>query len=214
LSSIKALPTSGLVRDSAGSPTVRAECILVVDDEPQSREMHAVALGGWGYKSVVAQNGFEALLKVAEHSPDLVISDLRMRGMSGFELLSVLRRRYPEIPLLCISGEYEPLHIPPYVVCDTLLRKGSYQLPELRAKVAELLGQHRAAHLKRPRAVVWLPKGRDDYYTVTCTNCLRSFPVRGTTDQENAEERTPCTHCKTVLTYFIEGSRGIAPAGS
>jgi len=208
LSSIKALPTSGLVRDSAGSPIVRTECILVVDDEPQSREMHAVALGGWGYKSVVAQNGFEALLKVAEHSPDLVISDLRMRGMSGFELLSVLRRRYPEIPVLCISGEYDPLHIPPHVVCDTFLKKGSYALPELRANIAELLcGERRAAHSKRPQAVVWLPKGRDDYYTVTCTNCLRTFTMRGTTEKEHSEEHTSCPHCQTELTFFIEGSR-------
>ena len=185
-----------------------AVCILVVDDEPQSREMHAAALGTWGYKSVVARDGFDALLKVAEHSPDLVVSDLRMRGMSGFELLSVLRRRYPEIPVLCISSEYDPLHIPPHVVCDTLLKKGSYELAELRAKVAELLrGQHRASHSKRPEAVVWLPKGRDDYYTVTCTNCLRTFPVRRTTEKEHSEEHTSCTHCQTVLTYFIEGSR-------
>jgi CheY-like chemotaxis protein len=96
-------------------------CILVVDDETQSREMHAEALGSWGYKSVVARDGIDALLKVEEQSPDLVISDLQMRGMSGFELLSVLRRRYPEIPVLCISGEYDPLHIQPHVVCDTLL---------------------------------------------------------------------------------------------
>jgi len=185
-----------------------AGCILVVDDEPQSREMHAVALRSWGYKAVVAQNGFEALMKVAEYSPDLVISDLRMRGMSGFELLSVLSRRYPEIPVLCISGEYDPLNTPPHVVCDTLLRKGSYELSELRAKVAELLhGQHGTARPKRPREVVWLPKGSDDYYTVTCTNCLRTFPVRGTTEKEHSEEHTSCTHCQAVLTYFIEGSR-------
>jgi CheY-like chemotaxis protein len=180
-------------------------CILVVDDETQSREMHAEALGSWGYKSVVARDGIDALLKVEEQSPDLVISDLQMRGMSGFELLSVLRRRYPEIPVLCISGEYDPLHIPPHIVCDTLLRKG---LSELRAAVAKLLRrQHRAAHSKRPRAVVWLPKGRDDYYIVTCTNCLRSFPVRGATEKKHSEEHTSCTHCQTVLTFFIEGSR-------
>lgn len=185
-----------------------AVCILVVDDEPQSREMHADALGSWGYQSVVARDGFDALLKVAEYSPDLVISDLRMRGMSGFELLSVLGRRYPEIPVVCISGEYDPLHIPPHVVCDTLLKKGSYDLPELRANIAELLrGKHRAAHSKRPQAVVWLPKGGDDYYTVTCTNCLRTFTVRGTTEKAHSEEHASCTYCQTVLTFFIEGSR-------
>jgi CheY-like chemotaxis protein len=44
------------------------ECVLVVDDEPHSREMHAEALRIWGYEAVVAQDGFEALQKVSEHS--------------------------------------------------------------------------------------------------------------------------------------------------
>jgi CheY-like chemotaxis protein len=185
-----------------------SECILVVDDEPQSREMHAEALRTWGYKSVVAHDGFEALLKVAEHSPDLIVSDLRMPRMSGFELLSVLRRRYPEIPVLCISADYDTPLAPPDIICDTFFGKGRYDLVELRAKITELLrGQRRAALLKDPKPIVWVPKDFSGYYVITCTNCLRSFPVRGTTEKEHAEEQTPCTHCQTVLTYFIEGSR-------
>ena len=67
---------------------------------------------------------------------------------------------------------------------------------------------HRAPLPTGTYAPVWLPRGRDDYYIVTCTCCLRSFPVRGTTEEEHAEEHTPCIHCETGLTYFIEGRRG------
>jgi CheY-like chemotaxis protein len=184
------------------------ECVLVVDDEPHSREMHAEALRVWGYESVVAQDGFEALQKVSEHSPDLVISDLHMPRMSGFELLSVLRRRYPKLPLICISGEDGADVAQPHVACNTLLWKGRYDLAELRTQIAELLrGEDRAAHLKTQRTVVWVPKDPAGHYIVSCTNCLRSFPVPGTTEKEHAEQHTPCPHCHTLLSYFIEGAR-------
>jgi len=90
-----------------------AECILIVDDEPLNREMFAEALRTWGYHPIVAQDGFDALLKIAEHSPGLVISDLRMPRMAGFELLSVLARRFPVLPVICISAEYGASNWPP-----------------------------------------------------------------------------------------------------
>jgi hypothetical protein len=92
--------------------------------------------------------------------------------------------------------------------CDRFFGKGRYDLVDLRAKIAELLrGQRRAALLKDPKTVVWVPKDFSGYYVITCTNCLRSFPVRGTTEKEHTEEQTPCPHCQRALTYFIEESR-------
>ena len=184
------------------------ERILVVDDDPQYPELLGTSLREWGYESFIAHDGFEALVRLTEHLPDLVISDLQMPRMSGFELLGVLRHRYPEIPVVCISSEYEALAAPPYVICDALFNKGACDYHELRAKIAELLrGKHRDSLLKGLQPMVWLPRGRDDYYIVTCTNCLRSFPVRGTTELENSEQHATCIHCKTVLNYFIEGVR-------
>jgi hypothetical protein len=97
--------------------------------------------------------------------------------MSGFELLSVVRRRFPEIPVIATRGDYDPLVLPPCVVCDAFFRKDHYRTPELLARVAELLnGEPRPALWKGAPVPVWLPRGRDDYNVVTCTNCLRSFP--------------------------------------
>ena len=187
------------------------DMILVVDDEHANRSVLAQVLRGSGYDTAIAHDGFDALLKVAEHSPRLMISDLYMPGMSGFELLSVVRRRYPEIPVIAMSGAYDPVRLPPCVLCDAFFPKGHYKPPELLAKVAELLcGEHRAALVKGTSVPVWLPRGRDDYYIVTCTHCLRSFPVRGTTEVEHSEEHTPCLYCQTPLTYFIEGRRRVA----
>ena len=76
--------------------------ILVVDDEPAMREMMSVMLTAEGY--AVWEDGFDALLHLRETALDLIISDLNMPNMSGFEFLSVVRRRFPEIPVVAISG--------------------------------------------------------------------------------------------------------------
>jgi CheY-like chemotaxis protein len=184
------------------------DIILVVDDEHANRSVLAQILRASGYNATIAHDGFDALLRVAEDSPRLMISDLQMPRMSGFELLSVARRRFPEIAVIAMSGFYDAAMLPPCVICDAFFAKGDYRPPELLAKIAELLcGEHRAALVNSTPVPVWLPRGDDDYYIVTCTNCLRSFPVRGTTEVEHSEQHTQCLHCQTALTYYIEGRR-------
>ena len=128
--------------------------------------------------------------------------------MSGFELLSVVRRRFPELPVIGMSGDYEPFALPPCIICDAFLSKGQYSLSELLGKIVDLPeGEHSVTLPKGDTVPVWLPRGRDDYYIVTCTNCLRSFPTQSITDEEHAVQHTPCIHCETVLTYYIRGRR-------
>ena len=69
--------------------------ILVVDDEPSILETAAMVLGSEGYEVHGARDGFEALTSLSRSLPDVLISDLSMPNMSGFELLSVVRRRSP-----------------------------------------------------------------------------------------------------------------------
>ena len=78
--------------------------VLVVDDETVKTKVLAQILKVSGYEAGVAEDGFEALVRIDEHQPDLIISDLRMPHMSGFELLSIVRRRFPEIPVIATSG--------------------------------------------------------------------------------------------------------------
>src|SRR4029079_2663243 len=81
--------------------------ILVVDDERSVRESQAALLRASGYDVSMAENGLDALLQLnPPNLPDLVISDLNMPQMSGFELLSVLRRRFPQSSVVASSGAY------------------------------------------------------------------------------------------------------------
>src|ERR1700751_3727884 len=58
-----------------------------------------------GFEARTAADGFAALVELRRSPPDILISDLRMPNMNGFELLSVVRRRFAHIPVIAISGE-------------------------------------------------------------------------------------------------------------
>ncbi|MDP4528511.1 PAS domain S-box protein [Alkalimonas delamerensis] len=79
-------------------------CILLVDDEPELLEMHAMLLESSGFKVLQASSA-EAALKLAEQHPcDLLLSDIMMPGMNGFELAQTLKANYPDIKVQLMSG--------------------------------------------------------------------------------------------------------------
>lgn len=65
--------------------------ILVVDDEPNLLVAVAATLRGEGYETATARNGKEAILRIAENIPDLIVSDIRMPVMDGYALSRQLR---------------------------------------------------------------------------------------------------------------------------
>src|ERR1039458_8194348 len=115
--------------------------ILVVDDEPSVRESLAGFLKTAKYDVSTAENGFDALLQLRRApSPDVIISDLNMPQMSGFEFLSVVRRRFPDIPVVAVSGAYESGEcVPSGVIADAFYAKGQHHPEELLRTVAELI---------------------------------------------------------------------------
>ena len=113
--------------------------VLVVNDEASNRELISDMLVSEGYDVVTAQDGLEALIQLAVPLPDVIISDLKMPRMSGVEFLAVVRRRYPDLPLIAISGEFEGNEVPPGVPADAYLEKGAFSFNQLRTKISELL---------------------------------------------------------------------------
>ena len=79
--------------------------ILVVDDELSARQGLAELLTAWGYETAAAADGREALEKISEFNPAVVISDLRMPQVDGMGLLKQIRDARPEITFIMLTGQ-------------------------------------------------------------------------------------------------------------
>ena len=78
--------------------------ILIVDDEPAMRELLKQALEAAGHQVSEADNGKSALASMEKHAADLVITDLKMEGMSGNELMHTLKMAFPDTGILLLTG--------------------------------------------------------------------------------------------------------------
>ncbi len=109
--------------------------ILVVDDEEEVREILAETLQDFGYAVVTAASGEEALpLLVRDRGVVMVITDVRMPGMSGLELADEIRRRWPKVKVVLISGYFLPQAQP-----QRFLRK-PFHMQDLASMVRAELG--------------------------------------------------------------------------
>jgi CheY-like chemotaxis protein len=181
--------------------------VLVVDDEEMIRFTSCKVLESKGFDVRTAADGFEALVELRQASPDVIISDLRMPNMSGFELLSVVRRRFPHIPVIAISGEFNGT-APEGLIADYFFSKGSYRPDELFDKIAELIARAplRPNVVKPDKAPVWIPRNAEGYFVITCSDCLRSFSV--SSDEASYEVcKTPCPFCGTSVKFLAEPTK-------
>jgi CheY-like chemotaxis protein len=80
------------------------QCILVVDDDGDVRELICRMLETGGYRAVAAEGGQQALDQVRRLDPDLVITDVVMPDVDGFEVLLRLPRLAPRARALVVSG--------------------------------------------------------------------------------------------------------------
>ncbi|MBD3390838.1 MAG: response regulator [Chitinivibrionales bacterium] len=78
--------------------------VLIVDDEGKMRAVLAMALDQEGYEVDEADSAEAALQKVPSFEPDVVVTDMRMPGMSGLELLVSLKRSYPDIECIVMTA--------------------------------------------------------------------------------------------------------------
>lgn len=82
----------------------RRDRILVVEDDADARELMEAVLTQAGYKVDVAEDGFVALDKLAQLVPDLMLTDMRMPGMHGVDLIHRVKQIRDDVPAVLTTG--------------------------------------------------------------------------------------------------------------
>jgi CheY-like chemotaxis protein len=152
--------------------------VLVVDDNPVLVSVLAEIFKESGHTVRTALDGFEALATIRERVPHVLISDLNMPRMSGFELLSIVRRRFTSIAVIAMSGSYSGVEVPQGVAADAFYAKGATNVARL-FDILRALKDEVTRHSLRTAAPIWIPGvpiDKSDHATITvaCPECLRT----------------------------------------
>jgi len=182
--------------------------LLIVDDAPSIRMVLSQILAINGYTTRTAAEGFSALNEIRRQVPDFLISDLNMPGMSGFELLRVVRRQFPSIRTIAMSGAFSGDGIPPGVAADAFYQKGR-GLDGL-LKMMKSLPQPARWAAQQPAAApspIWISRKErnhdgESYALIECPECMGTFPevLNGPIDPVN---ETNCLLCGSRIRYTV-----------
>ena len=187
-------------------PNTKAK-VLIVDDELLIRTTMSLVLAEMGYQVRSAEDGFCALREIHQEMPDILLTDLNMPDMSGFELLSVVGLRFPAVHKIAMSGAYLGTEVPSGVSADAFYRKGSGMESLLHILGALPQIKRRAPQPSSSAAPLWIH--RNDHgcapetcVTISCPVCLRSFP-QAIDDSDGLVRETDCIHCSNPIQYTI-----------
>jgi CheY-like chemotaxis protein len=197
--------------------------LLVVEDEPTIRRLFSTLLTAAGYSVAEAENGFVALEEIRRRSPALILSDLNMPRMTGFELLSIIRRRFPEMHVIAMSGAFTGNEVPDGVAADAFYEKSGRNISTLVEVIQALLAERSStsAASASPTVALWVNRLGDElrgsYILLACPECLRAFPHCTSDEAAMQVEETPCIFCEATIRYALLDSEpshhpGYAPS--
>ena len=176
--------------------------VLVIDDEPVIRKLASEHLAAAGYVVRTAVDGLDALEELREGLPDIVVSDLNMPHMSGFEFLGVVRKRFPQMPVIAISGAADEM--PEGLPADAYFPKDGSVLEQLLQAIPDLTSKPplRTAPPRVDNQPVPARLDGDGNYTLNCVDCLRAFSVPRALTLGRDRKSAVCMHCARIVQFF------------
>jgi len=186
-------------------PNLKASLLIVDDDHAITTTLSHI-FRGFGHQVRTADNGLSALQQIRTQVPNILLSDLNMPRMSGFELLSILRRRLPEVFVIAYSAAFSGEEVPTGIAADAFHEKstGLKRLFEL-VKTATHKGHVRSG--SAASTPIWISRTKNDKTScdqlpITCPECLRAFsPFVGSADFVIKE--TVCVYCHAIVRYGV-----------
>jgi CheY-like chemotaxis protein len=124
--------------------------VLVVDDDPLVLKVLGVVLAASRFACRTTVDGYEAVRILLETPFDIVVSDLRMPKLSGFELLGIIRQWFPECAVIVISSEVDPFSRLPSSHMDAFFRKGAFTHEQLVTVIRKLAKRYRNRPTRGP----------------------------------------------------------------
>ena len=155
-----------VVTRTLGTAALASGEVLVVDDDPSTRELVSRSLRRAGFSTAEAHSGEDALLKARVSPPVLVVLDLMMPNLDGFEVLRRLRSENLHMPVVVLTGKELDLR-EQGTLRDGLIafvRKGGHAIDDVIGQAKTLLLQKRAATHIRPPRILYVednPQNRD-----------------------------------------------------
>src|SRR5271168_1607 len=189
--------------------------LLIVDDEQSTRTTLSHIFLEMGHSVRCAENGLSALQLMRDRLPDVLLSDLQMPEMSGFELLSVVRRRLPSIFVIAMSGAFSGKSVPTGIAADAFYAKASSVACLLKLMEIGLNPKRRHLYRSTEQTPMWVPKRRmhasgESYVLIGCPDCMRSFQEI-VPEESGLIRETGCTYCATRIRYAIVHADGPLP---
>jgi len=182
--------------------------LLIVDDDPHITATLSSIFSGLGHQVHIAEDGFSALKSVRAEVPDILLSDLNMPNMSGFELLSVVRRRFPGVFVIAVSAAFTGDAVPRGLAADAFHAKGT-GLTQLFELVKAATYPHHARSDAGAAVTVWVThageRSAGTPLSITCPECLRGFAISWH-PMDFLVETTVCPQCDAAVRY------GLVPA--
>ncbi len=133
-----------------------------------------------------------------------------MPRMSGVELLGVVRKRFPQIPVIAISG-MAPGEIPAGVPADAYYYKNGSGFEQLLQTISDLTQKPplRTATPNVDNKPVQARSGRDGKYIVDCDDCLREFIIPRASHIGQNERWTTCVHCGKIVHFLVTEGQAV-----
>jgi len=181
--------------------------LLIVDDEELPRITLSHIFTGLGHRVRSAEDGFSALREIRQEFPDVVLSDLEMPGMSGFEFLSIVRRRFPGIRAIAMTSAFLENGVQPGVAAEAFYEKATGLLPLLQIIEAVTHPGRPTIQLPSRLEPIWIQSNWRDstdetHVLISCPECLRAFP-QVLDKVTSSVHKTACVHCSSLIHYAI-----------
>ena len=114
--------------------------VLVVEDDPELRELMEVILEGRGYRVLTAGEGQEALTKVRQETPGLILLDLKMPGMNGWAFAQAFRAQHGHAAPIVLFTALQDSHVQAQEIGAAGYLDKPFELADLLSTVASYIG--------------------------------------------------------------------------